>query len=307
MKNQEAAATNQSAPLNSAPFNMDWFVTSWFVILHLIALIGPFYLFSWGAVATGFALYIVTGMLGITLGYHRLLTHRSFKSPRWVERVLATCGVLALQGSPLDWVAGHRMHHSFVDDGKDPHNARRGFWWSHIGWMCRINPDIRDRDRLKKFARDVVADGYLNWLTGAIPQLFIQIATGLILLAVGGWSYVVWGIFVRLAVTYHVTWFVNSASHKFGYRNFETGDLSTNCWWVGILAFGEGWHNNHHAYPDVARAGLKWWEFDLTYMTIRLMKVFGLAYDIKLPTDKATAEPVTLIAEEPAPAEQAVI
>ena len=109
MKNQEAAATNQSAPLNSAPFNMDWFVTSWFVILHLIALIGPFYFFSWGAVATGFALYIVTGMLGITLGYHRLLTHRSFKSPRWVERVLATCGVLALQGSPLDWVAGHRM------------------------------------------------------------------------------------------------------------------------------------------------------------------------------------------------------
>ena len=267
-----------------------WPIVIWFIVLHLIAIIGPFFFFSWGAVLAGFVLYVITGMFGITLGYHRLLTHRSFKSPKWVERFLATLGILALQRGPLEWVAAHRMHHSFVDDNQDPHNARRGFWWSHIGWMCVRNPDLNDEIKLRRFARDIASDRYMNWLAGDWPQLLLQVALGLLLLAIGGWSYVIWGIFVRAAFTYHVTWFVNSATHKFGYKNFASEDLSTNCWWVGLLAFGEGWHNNHHTFPDVAPAGLKWWEVDITFMTIRLMKVLGLAWDIKMPPKKIVFE-----------------
>jgi stearoyl-CoA desaturase (delta-9 desaturase) len=262
--------------------------------LHLTAIIAPFYFFSWGAVLTAFVLYIVTGMFGITLGYHRLLTHRSFKAPRWVERTLATCGVLALQRGPLEWVATHRMHHAFCDDELDPHNAHKGFWWSHIGWMMKINPNLRDTVKLRKFARDIAADPYLNWLGGDLTQIFLQVLLGLILLALGGWTYVIWGVFVRVVFVYHVTWFVNSATHKFGYRRYGTEDLSTNCWWVGVLAFGEGWHNNHHAYPDVAPAGHSWWEFDLTYLVIRLMKKLGWAYEIKLPIPERTVTPSEL-------------
>ena len=297
-----ADMTANSGAVAGSP-KLDKFITGWFVALHLIAIIAPFYFFSWGAVFTAIGLYYLTGMIGITLGYHRLLTHRSFKAPRWVERVLATCGVLALQRSPLEWVADHRMHHAFVDTPKDPHNARQGFWWSHISWMCYYNPELRDIVKLRKFARDIASDSYMNWLTGEMPQIMIQVVLGLILLAVGGWDYVIWGVFVRACFTYHVTWFVNSATHKFGYRNYDTPDLSTNCWWVGILAFGEGWHNYHHAFPDVCPAGRKWWEFDLTWQVIKLMRLMGLAYDIKMPTTdtfESTAPSLPAIAAEAA-------
>jgi stearoyl-CoA desaturase (delta-9 desaturase) len=209
-----------------------------------------------------------------------------------MERFLATCGVLALQRSPLEWVSHHRMHHAGVDTHLDPHNARKGFWWSHLFWMCHHQPQFTDMKKMKRFARDIVADPYLNWLTNHYAQVGLQVALGLALLIFGGIDYVVWGVFVRLVVTYHVTWLVNSATHKWGYRNYETDDLSSNTWWVGILAFGEGWHNNHHAHQDVAPAGHKWWEFDLTWQVIKLMRVFGWAYDIKMPPKAAVTAPV---------------
>lgn len=261
----------------------DWFIIVWFVFIHAVAIATPFFYFSWGALLTCYVLYMLTGMFGITLGYHRLFTHRSFKAPRWVERVLGTIGVLALQRSPLEWVGHHRMHHAHVDTAKDPHNARKGFWWSHIGWMCFHKPEITDLAKLRKFARDIVADPYLYWLTSPMVQVGMQLLLGLLLLAFGGIEYVLWGIFVRLVIVYHVTWFVNSATHKFGYRNYDTDDLSTNCWWVGLVSFGEGWHNNHHAQQDVAPACRKWWEFDLTWQVIKGMRMLGLAYDIKMP------------------------
>jgi stearoyl-CoA desaturase (delta-9 desaturase) len=183
------------------------------------------------------------------------------------------------------------MHHAFVDTPKDPHNSRRGFWWSHIGWMCMHDPSLHDYAKMRKFARDIAADPYMMWLAGEWPQILLQVALGLVLLGVGGWSYLIWGIFVRCAVVYHVTWFVNSATHKWGYRTYETDDLSSNNWWVGILAFGEGWHNNHHAYPDVAPAGHRPGEFDLTWQVIKLMKYAGLATEIKLPPQKITFTP----------------
>lgn len=258
-------------------------IIGWFVLLHILAFVGPVFFFSWGAAAVCFALYIVTGMLGITLGYHRLLTHRSFKAPRWVERTLATFGVLALQRSPFEWVGHHRMHHSFTDLARDPHNSHKGFWWSHVGWMCFVNPEITDIAKLKKFARDIAADPYMMLLTKHSVQSGLQLALGVALWATLGVEYMFWGIFTRCALVYHVTWFVNSATHKWGYRNYETADRSTNTWWVGLLSFGEGWHNNHHAQPDAAPTGRNWWEFDLTWQVIKVMKVLGLAWDIKMP------------------------
>ncbi len=262
---------------------VDKVITGWFILVHLVALIGPFFYTTPGAVAAGVVLYLVTGMLGITLGYHRLLTHRTFKTPQWVERTLATFGVLAMQRGPLEWVGHHRMHHAHVDTPKDPHNARRGFFWAHVGWMCFYNPEIMDVGKLKKFARDVVADPYLYWLTPLSVHCGYQAALALALFLVGGPAWVVWGIFVRLCVVYHITWFVNSATHIWGYRNFATDDLSTNNWWVGLLAFGEGWHNNHHAQPDVAPAGRTKKEFDLTWQVIKLMRFLKIAWDVKLP------------------------
>src|SRR5262249_26302397 len=140
-------------------------IISWFIVVHALALIGPVFFFSWGPFAVFIALYFVTGLFGITLGYHRLLAHRSFKAPRWVERALAVCGVLALQRSPLEWVGHHRMHHAFTDTPKDPHDANEGFWWSHMGWMCHQNPEITDVNKLRKFARDIAADPFMMYLT----------------------------------------------------------------------------------------------------------------------------------------------
>ncbi len=279
------AASDTEAPIG---LPMDWGVTGWFILVHVIGLVGPFFYTSPGAILTAVILFYTTGMIGITLGYHRLLTHRTFKAPRWVERFLATCGLLALQRSPLEWVGHHRMHHAGVDTVKDPHNARAGFWWSHIGWMCVRQEQFADRAKLRRFARDIAADPYMNFMTAGWVQIALQVAVGIALLVFGGMDYMIWGIFVRLMVVYHTTWFVNSATHKWGYRNYETGDLSTNCWWVGLLAFGEGWHNNHHAHQDVAPAGHRWWEFDQTWQVIKLMRLVGLATDVKtLPVAEA--------------------
>jgi fatty-acid desaturase len=263
-------------------YEIDFAILSWMIIAHGLAFWGLFH-FSWGALAVGFGFYVLTAMVGITLGFHRLLTHRAFKAPKWVERTLATCGVFALQGSPKEWVAHHRMHHAGVETDRDPHNARRGFWYSHMTWMFLINPEVDGDSLQRRYARDIIKDPYLNWLGTWYAQIGIQVAAGLLLLLFGGLDYMLWGIFVRLVWSYHVTWFVNSAAHKWGYRSFETDDLSTNCWWVGLLAFGEGWHNNHHAFPDIARASRRWWEIDVTWYVIWLMEKCGLAYAVRRP------------------------
>lgn len=252
------------------------------VVIHMLLLLAPF-TFSWGGFAVFLVLYFLTACLGVTFGFHRLLTHRSLKAPRWLERSLATLGTLALQGGPLLWVAHHRMHHSRSDSQGDPHNSRLGFWHSHMGWMLQRSPEFEDFRYLRKFARDVCADPYLLWLSKPPVQITLQVAVGLALLAVGGWSYAIWGIFVRLVAVYHVTWFVNSASHMWGYRRYETNDRSRNNWWVALLAFGEGWHNNHHAEPSAVHVSRSWWELDVTWMFIKLLYSLGIVCDLKFP------------------------
>jgi stearoyl-CoA desaturase (delta-9 desaturase) len=238
--------------------------------------------FSWSAVAVAAAIAYLTAGVGVTLGYHRLFTHRSLQIPKPFEYALAVLGVLALQGGPIVWVATHRRHHACSDREGDPHGMDRGFWWAHVLWLFMPNPARPTKAEQYRLAADLAADPFYRFLdkTAALWQ----IPLGLLLFAVGGWAWVVWGIFARLVVAYHITWFVNSAAHLSGYRTFRTSDLSTNNWWVGLLAWGEGWHNNHHAFPFSARHGLRWFEPDLTWLTIRALQLVGIVRSVKLPT-----------------------
>jgi stearoyl-CoA desaturase (delta-9 desaturase) len=265
------AATTTKLPL-------DWTVILYMSAIHLVALLALFPgNFSWGAFWIGFALYWITGGVGITLGFHRLVSHRSFQTPKWLEHFFILCGTLACQGGPIDWIGLHRIHHKYSDTTPDPHDSNRGFWWSHMGWMMYKIPAQQD---VSRYTQDISGDPFYQFCQKYM--VLIQVALGLILFAIGGWPYVIWGIFVRLVVVFHVTWFVNSATHKFGYKSHESNDQSRNCWWVALLTFGEGWHNNHHAYQYSARHGLQWWEIDTTWMAIRTLQFLGLATDVKL-------------------------
>ncbi len=225
----------------------------------------------------------LTGVLGITLCYHRVLTHRSFRLVKPLEYLFALFGTLALQGDPIRWVAIHRKHHAHADQDDDPHNIRMGFQWAHVDWLYRHNVAMPSEDEIARYAPDLIADPYYRALARlALP---LQIALGLALFFIGGWSWVVWGGFVRLVFAYHSTWFVNSAAHMLGYRTYRTTDESTNCWWVAALAFGEGWHNNHHAFPFSARHGLRWFEIDMTWWHVQLLAFLRLADRVRIPSE----------------------
>jgi len=238
--------------------------------------------FSWSAVGVAVGLYYLTGAIGICLGFHRLVTHRSLRVPRALECAFAFCGTLSLQGGPIEWVSTHRAHHAHTDKPGDPHDAHFGFMWTHIEWLYRRNKSRLSLAEQHRLAPDLVNDPFYRFLEKT-PILW-QTLLGVLLFAIGGLPWLVWGIFVRLVLTYHITWFVNSAAHMSGYQTFRTGDFSRNNWWVGLLAWGEGWHNNHHAFPFSARHGLKWFEFDLTWLTVRFLQMVRLARDVKLPT-----------------------
>jgi stearoyl-CoA desaturase (delta-9 desaturase) len=256
---------------------INWINLTTVVFFHVAALSGIYY---WNVRAMVVALVVWTLTdLGLTVGYHRLLTHRSFKTHPWVARTLAFLGMLAMQRGPVEWVAIHRMHHADPDGPGDPHNARRGFWHSHWNWLWHQDCSPR---HIHPFARDLLADPILV-LTSNL--LFGIAMSGLLfgaLWAAFDLPAAIWGGIVRVVVQYHCTFLVASVAHRFGYRNYETDDLSTNCWWVALLTFGEGWHNNHHHDPQAAAHGHKWWELDLSWLVIKLLARLGLAWDIKL-------------------------
>ncbi len=262
----------------STKLRLDWTMIIALVIFHIGAICAFLPgLFSWQAVGVALLLHWITGGLGITLGWHRLLSHRSFQVPKWLEYFFAFCGTLALQGGIIWWVGLHRHHHLHSDQDLDHHDSKKGFLWSHVRWMCFEVPAESD---IPRFTKDMVSDPFYQFLNNYFFPL--QVALGVVLYAIGGWPFVFWGVFARLVIVYHCTWLVNSATHKFGYRNFETTDNSTNCWWVALTTYGEGWHNNHHAYQYSARHGMKWWELDITWMTIQLLQLLGLATKVKL-------------------------
>jgi sn-1 stearoyl-lipid 9-desaturase len=262
----------------STKLRLDWTMIIALVIFHIGAVCAFLPgLFSWQAVGVAVLLHWITGGLGITLGWHRLLSHRSFQVPKWLEYFFALCGTLALQGGIIWWVGLHRHHHLHSDEDVDHHDSKKGFLWSHVRWMCFEIPAESD---IPRFTKDIVNDKFYQFLNSYFFPL--QVVLGVILYLIGGLPFVFWGVFARLVIVYHCTWLVNSATHKFGYRNFETTDNSTNCWWVALTTYGEGWHNNHHAYQYSARHGMKWWELDITWITIQVLQLLGLATKVKL-------------------------
>lgn len=264
-----------------------WTMISWFAAVHVLTLVAlP--MISVRNVMIAAVLWFVTGCLGITAGFHRLFAHRSFKTSRGMQWFFAFCGSLAFQGGVLEWVARHRMHHSFTDTDDDPHNARRGFWHSHLLWLFAGNEKFDSPARHRTFARDIYRDPVLRVLSSTWTLAALQIALLFTLAGWLGWDAALWGVFVRICVGYHCTWLVNSATHKWGYRTYETNEDSRNCWWVALLTFGEGWHNNHHADDRACRAGRKPWEIDLTYGVIKLFEKVGLVWDVIPPREERT-------------------
>jgi sn-1 stearoyl-lipid 9-desaturase len=268
-----------------------WTPLLWIGALHVGALLAfvPAF-FTWQAFLVCVLLHWMTGGLGICLAYHRLLTHRSFAfRPRWLEYVFTALGACASEGGAIGWVADHRRHHAHSDEEYDTHSPNRGFGWAHMFWW--MTPDITSihtKEYYEKWAPDLCKDR-VHVVLDRFHFLF-PILMGVGLYAIGGMPWLVWGCFVRSVTVLHTTWLVNSATHMWGYRTHDTRDSSTNLWWVALITFGEGWHNNHHAFQTSARHGLRWWEIDMTYLAIRLMSFVGLTYDLKLPKiTRATA------------------
>ncbi|MDX2037501.1 MAG: fatty acid desaturase [Isosphaeraceae bacterium] len=269
---------------------ISWGPLIWIAALHLGALLAfvPAY-FSWWAVLGCVVLHWLTGGIGICMTYHRLLTHRSFATrPKALEYVLTALGCAASEGGPIGWVADHRRHHAYSDQPEDTHSPRRGFGWAHMFWW--MTPDVTSRHTpayLQRWAPDLLKDKVLVWFNN--NHLIFPLALFAALYAfgyalnghTGGMTWLVWGGFVRTITVLHATWLVNSATHIWGYRSHETRDDSTNNWWVALITYGEGWHNNHHAYQTSVRHGLAWWEFDVTFYTVKVMSWFGLAHSLK--------------------------
>lgn len=239
-------------------------------------------MFSWSALGAMLVMAYITGALGVTLCYHRTLTHRAIIMAKPLEYLTALFGTLSLQGGPIEWVATHRAHHAHSDSEKDPHNSNEGFSWSHLTWLYLANQAILTREQQLRMAHDIAADPFYRFIDKY--QLLLQAGLGVLLLALGGLPWLVWGVFVRLVLTYHLTWLINSAAHSVGYQSYKTGDRSTNCWWLALLSWGEGWHNNHHAFPFSARHGLRWFEIDHTWHVIKVLKWARLVTNIKVPT-----------------------
>ncbi|MEX0886269.1 MAG: fatty acid desaturase, partial [Phycisphaeraceae bacterium] len=286
MMPQEAVSPQDAASQDAGPqdakvpgrihrlrHKLDWPVIIGIGGLHVAAIAAPWF-FSWSALTVALVLYWISGGLGVTLGFHRLLTHRSFKTPKWLEYTLTAFGCLAWQGGPATWVGTHRIHHKHSDSDLDPHTPNHGFTWSHIFWCMHKEPEGQNAAAA---AKDLLRDPFIRRLNRHfwVPQAILAV----VLLAGGelaryfglnasGLSWVIWGVALRTVLVYHATWFVNSASHTWGYQTFETGDRSTNLWWVALLSFGEGWHNNHHAHPRSAAHGQNWYEIDIPYLTI---------------------------------------
>jgi fatty-acid desaturase len=256
----------------------NWGNATFLVVAHIAAIAALFF-WSWPALISAVVFYWVAGSLGIGMGFHRLLTHRAYRVPKLVEYVLVTCGTLALEGGPIQWVVTHRIHHAHADRLGDPHTPRDGGWWAHIGWILRGTAQDHDQATVSHYGPDLTKDRYYLWLNRYfyIPLIVVSI----VLFAFAGWSILLWGVFLRVTLALHATWLVNSATHMWGRRRFDTGENSRNSWWVAILTFGEGWHNNHHAHPTSARHGFKWYEIDFNWWGIRALQLFGLARSIK--------------------------
>ena len=266
------------------PRGVNWLVAGWMGAMHVAAVYALWH-FTWPAFAICMALHFVSACFGITLGFHRLLTHGSLQVPSLVKYFFSFCGMLSAEGSPLMWVANHRKHHALSDLEGDPHSPNDGFWWSHFVWFHPYRTEDEHAAIFKRWAPDLYKDPVQRFMHAAFP--FVSPLVGVALYFLGeayggqGLPFVLWGLCMRTVLCYHSTWFVNSATHVWGYRNYDTTDRSRNLWWVALASYGEGWHNNHHAHQRLAVHGHRWWEIDVTYRVIWLLKVLGLAWEVQ--------------------------
>jgi stearoyl-CoA desaturase (delta-9 desaturase) len=269
---------------------LNWSTIIGVAVFHILALAALF-TFSWANLTAAVVFWFISGCLGIGIGYHRLLTHRGFKTPRWFERFLSICGSFAIQSGPLTWVTTHRLHHAFTETDKDPHSPLHGTYWSHMGWIFRGTAQNHSFAVKKRYSPDLVKDPFQVWFDN--NYWITSVIAGVVLFAIGGFSMILWAIFLRTVIGWHSTWLVNSATHLWGKRRFDTRDTSRNNGLIAAITWGEGWHNNHHAHPRSARHGLAWYEFDINWVVIRVLEKVGLltsvyAYDLR---SKKPAEP----------------
>ena len=273
---------------------IQWVTVTTVSIFHILA-VWALFTFSWQNLIAAAATWWIAGSWGIGMGYHRLLTHGGFKTPKWMEYFLTFCGTLGLQSGAITWVTTHRIHHAFTETENDPHSPRGGTIWSHIGWILQGTAQNQSEATMKRYAPDLMKDkvhvfmSKYYWVTPIIAAVT--------LFAIGGWSMVLWGIFLRQVIGWHSTWLVNSATHLWGTRRFETHDDSRNNGLIAALTFGEGWHNNHHANPRSAKHGLTWYEFDVNWLQIKALEKIGLAkkvyaYELK-NNENINAEPLS--------------
>ena len=268
------------------------------IIIHLFAL-SAFIpsIFVWWSIPIVLVGNYIFGSLGINLGFHRMLTHRSVAFPRVLERLFLLFGVCSLEGSPLWWACMHRIHHQCSDHPGDPHSPLESFFWGHMQWIYTPDPRQYSLETYAKYVPDLVNDPFLRWLHRRNTWVLVYLAHAILISAFGfgigflvgdtpatavlfGTQFFVWGVLVRTVFVWHVTWLVNSAAHRWGYRNYETSDRSQNNVIVALLTNGEGWHNNHHADPRACTHCHRWWEVDLTFTAVRLMRLSGLAWNV---------------------------
>jgi stearoyl-CoA desaturase (delta-9 desaturase) len=266
---------------------LNWLTLVVVALFHAGAVAALFF-FSWQRLAVMIVLYVLAINVGIGMCYHRLLTHRGYSVPKWLEYTMAVCATLALEGGPIFWVSTHRVHHQFSDQLGDPHTPREGAWWAHAGWILFGEALHAQTAVLARYSPDLGRDRFHVWLSKYhwVPMVVV----GVVLVS-GGWylggpvnalGMLLWGIFLRVTLGLHATWLVNSATHLWGSRRFPTRDDSRNNWWVALMTGGEGWHNNHHAHPVSARHGLAWYEYDPNFWGIWLLSKLGLARDIQV-------------------------
>jgi stearoyl-CoA desaturase (delta-9 desaturase) len=294
----EAAPRKLARPEAAEGCRIVWSYAISLAVYHALALLAllPWF-FSWTGVALMLLGTYVFGTLGINLYYHRLLTHRGLTVAPWLGRVFAVLAVCCLQDTPAHWVAVHRRHHEHADERPDPHSPLVSFLWGHVGWMLVENDDLARLD-IYRYAKDVLRDPFLralektyhlillgSWLVFLLGGFLAGLLAGETVggAARFGLSVFVWGVAVRTVVVWHITWSVNSLSHLWGYRRYETGEDSRNNVFVALISNGEGWHNNHHADPRSARHGRGPWELDVTWLTIRALERLGLVRKVVRP------------------------
>lgn len=307
-------------PKGVEPKKIHWGYSVSFLVIHIAALLIFLpYCFSW----VGFAAFVlgvcIFGQLGIPICYHRQLAHRSFKTPKWLERTMVTFALCSAQETPARWVAWHRLHHKHSDQEGDPHSPLVNFVWSHTWWLVYQNREHSNFSMYQKHARDILEDPYYMWLEKIwMPMLWFFLGHAAIYAIISYTicatvygigpealqltaSLFVWGVLARTVWVWHITWSVNSLAHVFGYRNYETSDGSRNNWLVTLLTAGEGWHNNHHADQSSASVQHRWWEIDLNYYVICMMGMVGLASNIVPPRHKRQAARGAKPTSEPKP------